>query len=116
MAVNVVQGSPDPIKLALSSGKNKTPVDAFNLTRAKLELLNRTTLALLDTVDSSVDPNVFFWQRTQQTVKGVLVYLLELELHSSGLTIQEDLIARLTLYDGSHPAGIAWKQFALNSR
>jgi len=118
MAVNVVQGIPDPIKFALSTGKNKTPIDAAPLTREKLELLNRKTLAVLNTIDSTVDPNVFFTTRTQATVKGILVFLLELELHDAGLALvkQEDLIARLTLYDGGNPLGLPWKQFALNSR
>lgn len=118
MAVNVVQGISDPIKLALTTGKNKTPIDAAPLTRMRLQLLDRKTLAVLNTIDSSVDANVFFNLRTQQTVKGVLVFLLEMELHAVGLGLveQEDLIARLTLYDGSFPAGIPWKQFSLNSR
>ena len=116
MAVNVYTGQTQPIKLALTTGKNKTPITAFPLTRVKLQLLDRITLAVLNTIDSSVDSDVFFWTRTQQTVKGVLVYLLELELHDSSLTIQDDLMARLTLYDLARPAGISWKQFALNSR
>jgi hypothetical protein len=118
MAVNVNVGIPDPIQFALTTGKNKTPISAAPLTREKLELLDRKTLAVLNTVDSSVDANVFFTLRTQQTVKGVLVYLLEMELHDAALSlvVQEDLIARLTLYDGSNPLGLPWKQFALNSR
>ena len=116
MAVNVYAGQVQPIQFALTTGKNKTPIDAFALTRVKLQVLDRVTFAVLDTVDSSVDPNVFFWTRTQQTVKGVLVFLLEMELQDSSLTVQEDLVARLTLYDPANPAGISWKQFALNSR
>jgi len=118
MGVNVVQGITDPIKLVLTTGKDKTPIDAAPLTRMKLELLDRETLAVLNTVDSSVDANVFFNLRTQQTVKGVLVFLLEMELDGVGLALvkQENLMARLTLYDGLNPNGLPWKQFALNSR
>lgn len=118
MAVNVTQGITDPIKLALTTGKNKTPIDAAPLTRMRLDLLDRKTLAVLNALDSTVDANVFFNLRTQVTVKGVLVFLLELELHAVALALvkQEDLIARLTLYDGANPAGLPWKQFALNSR
>lgn len=118
MAVNVYAGLLDPIKFALTTGRNKTPIDAAPLTRVKLQLLDRETLAVLNTIDSSVDPDIFFTARTQVTVKGVLVFLLEMELHfaSLNLPVQENLIARLTLYDGANPLGIPWKQFALNSR
>ncbi len=117
MAVNVYAGIEQPIKLALTSGKDKDPVSAEPLTRVVLALLNRTTLAVLITLDSSVDSDVFFWDRTSQVVKGVAdIYLLELELHDSSLPVQENLMARLTLYDAENPDGIAWKQFALNSR
>lgn len=116
MAVNVYAGQVQPIKLALTTGKNKTPITAFPLTRIVLQILDRVTFAVLDTVDSNITPAAFFSTRTQQTVKGVLVHLLELELHNSSLTVQEDLVARLTLYDVANPAGITWKQFALNSR
>lgn len=116
MAVNVNAGQVQPIKLALTTGKKKTPISAFPLTRKVLQLLDRKTLAVLDTVDSDITPAAFFSTRTQQTVKGVLIHLLELELHNSGLTVQEDLVARLTLYDVNFPAGVEWKQFSLNSR
>jgi len=118
MAVNVYQGIPDPIKFALTTGKNKTPIDAAPLTRERLQLLNRKTLAVVNTIDSSVDSDVFFTTRTQATVKGITVFLLELELHAVALALvkQEDMVARLTLYDGSNPLGLPWKQFALNSR
>jgi len=117
MAVTVTAGIQDPIQLALTSGREKTPVDASPLNRVKLVLLDRTTLATLLTLDSSVDLNIFYWNRTVQTVKGVpAIYLLELELHDSGLPVQENLLARLTLYDGDNPLGISWKQFSLNSR
>lgn len=116
MAVNVYAGQVQPIQFALTTGKNKTPITAFALTRVVIQLLDRVTFAVLDTVDSDITPTAFFWTRTQKTVKGVLVYLLELELHNSSLTLQEDLVARLTLYDIVNPAGVSWKQFALNSR
>lgn len=118
MGVNVVQGITDPIKLVLTTGKDKTPIDAAPLTRMRLDLLDRKTLAVLNALDSSVDSDVFFNLRTQQTVKGVLVFLLELELDAVALNLvkQENLIARLTLYDGANPNGLPWKQFALNSR
>ncbi len=116
MAVNVYAGQIQPIMLALTIGPRKIPIDAFPLTRAKIEIFDRDTMTSLGVVDSSVDVDVFYWQRTQQTVKGVLVYLLELELQDEGFPIQEDLVARLTLYDGNNPLGISWKQFALNSR
>lgn len=116
MAVNVYAGLQDPIKFALTTGKNKAPIDASPLTKVILELLDRSTLQVLHTLDSSVDADVFFWDRTEETVKGVAVYLLELELHASSLTVQEDLIARLTIFDGLNPLGLPWKQFALNSR
>jgi len=116
MAVNVYVGQTQPIQFALTTGKNKTPITAFPLTRVILQLLDRVTMAVLDTVDSSIHSDVFFWTRTQVTVKGVSVHLLEMELQDSSLTIQEDLVARLTLYDPANPAGISWKQFALNSR
>lgn len=117
MAVNVYAGIQDPIKFALTSGKDKAPVDAAPLNRVKLDLLDRTTLATLATLDSTADANVFYWSRTKRTIKGVPdIYLLELELHNSSLPVQENLIARLTLYDAVNPGGIVWKQFALNSR
>lgn len=116
MAVNVFAGLLDPIKFAITTGKDKTPIDAFPLTKVSLILLNRKSLTVLHTLVSDVDADVFFWTRTQQTVKGVLVFLLELELHASSLTIEEDMVARLTLYDVANPLGLPWKQFALNSR
>ena len=117
MAVNVYAGQVQPIKFALTSGREKTPVNAEDLSRVKLELLDRNTLQLLATVDSSVDVDVFYWSRTIQTVKGVPdIFLLEMELQDSNLPIQEDMMARLTLYDANNPLGISWKQFALNSR
>jgi hypothetical protein len=117
MAVNAYAGQVQPIQLVLTSGKNKTPVSAQPLTRVKLELFNRETMTLLDTVDSDVTPTAFFWTRTSQTVKGAAdIYLLELELQSTGITVQEDLVARITLYDVANPTGISWKQFTLNSR
>jgi len=117
MAINVNAGILQPIQLALTTGKSKTPIDAAALTRVVLVLLNRKTLTVLHTIDSSVTSNVFFWTRTSQVVKGVPnIFLLELELHNQSLTIQEDMIARLTLYDNPNPLGLAWKQFSLNSR
>jgi len=117
MAVKVTTGVLQPIKLALTIGKNKTPIDAAPLNRVTMDILDRDTLAVLVALDSNVDANVFFWGRTVTTVKGVpSIYLLELELHNSGLPIQENLIARLTLYDAATPLGTAWKQFAINSR
>lgn len=117
MAVNVFAGQPQPIQLALTTGKNKTPISADPLTREKIQLFDRVTNALLHTSDSDVDPNVFFTMRTETTVKGIPnIFLLEIELHNEGVPIKEDMIARLTLYDGTHPLGINWKQFALNSR
>jgi len=117
MAVNVYAGLQDPIKFALTIGKDKTPIDAAPLNRVTMDILDRSTLATLVALDSNVDPNVFFWGRTVITVKGVpSIYLLELELHNSGIPIQENLMARLTLYDGANPLGLPWKQFALNSR
>lgn len=116
MAVNVYATVLDPIKFALTTGKNKTPISAAPLSRVKLELLDRATDLVVDTVDSSIDSDVFFWDRTEETVKGVSVFLLEMELHNSSLTIKEDMIARLTIYDGANPLGLPWKQFALNSR
>jgi len=116
MAVNVYAGQLQVIQFALTAGKDKDPVDASPLSRVKLELFNRDNFTLLATVDSQVDAGVFFWVRTQTTVKGVLIWLLEMELHNEGLPIQEDMVARLTLYDGNFPLGVSWKQFALNSR
>lgn len=116
MAVNVYAGIPDPIKLCLTIGRRKVPISAQPLTRVRLQLLDRDTYTLLHTLDSSVDADVFYWTRTERTVKGVDVYLLELELHDSSLTVQEDLLARLTLYDAVNPLGLPWKQFSLNSR
>lgn len=117
MAVNVYTGSLDPIKLALTIGRDKTPIDAAPLNRVKLELINRVSNTVSATVDSNVDFGVFFWNRTRITVKGVPdIYLLEMELQDEGLPIGENFIARLTLYDGANPLGIPWKQFALNSR
>lgn len=117
MALNVYNGIPDPIQIALTTGRNKTPIDAAPLNRVRLELLNRDTLASVAVVDSSVDFNVFFWNRTRQTVKGVPdIYLLEMELHNEGLPVGENWLARLTTYDGANPLGIPWKQFALNVR
>lgn len=117
MAVNVYAGILDPIKLALTTGRNKTPIDAAPLNRVKLDILDRDTLTTLLTLDSQVDFGIFHWNRTRITVKGIPdIYLLELELQDSGLPVQENLIARLTLYDGANPLGIAWKQFAINSR
>lgn len=116
MAVNTVAGIQSPIQMALTTGPLKTPLDAAPLTRVRLQLFDRQTAGLLETLDSDVTANIFFWTRTQKTVKGVLVFILEMELHATGIIIQDDLIARLTLYDGPHPNGIEWKQFALNSR
>ncbi len=117
MAVNVFAGQIQPIQFALTTGRNKTPIDASPLTRVRLQLFDRDTDALLATLDSNTDPNVFFWTRTKTTVKGIIdIFLLELELGNEGLIIQEDLIARLTIYDGLNPLGITWKTFALNSR
>lgn len=119
MGVNVIQGIPDPIKFVLTSGVDKTPVSAFPSTRQTLELLDRLSLTQLNFLDSAVDSDVFFNQRTQQTVKGIPnIFLLELELHDAALALvkQEDLIARLTIFDGTNPLGLPWKQFALNSR
>lgn len=117
MAVNVFVGQPQPIQLALTTGRNKSPISAAPLTRARIQLFDRVSNALLHTSDSNTDPNVFFFTRTEVTVKGVPnIHLLEIELHDEGVPIQEDLVARLTLYDATHPMGITWKQFALNSR
>jgi len=117
MAVNVFAGQPQPIQLALTTGKNKAPISAQPLTRERIQLFDRVTNALLHTSDSNTDPNVFFTGRTEVTVKGVPnIFLLEIELHNEGVPIKEDMVARLTLYDGAHPLGISWKQFALNSR
>lgn len=118
MAVIVNAGIQDPIKLALTIGPNKTPIDAAPLNKVVLTLVDRDTQAVLLILDSNVvNPGVFFWGRTVITVKGVPdIYLLELELHNSGLPIAENLLARLTLYDAANPLGIAWKQFAINSR
>ena len=117
MAANVFAGQVQPIQFALTTGRNKAPVDAAPLTRVRINLLDRETVISLASADSNVDPNVFFWTRTSTTVKGIPdIFLLELELQDSGIPIQEDLIARLTLYDGLNPLGITWKQFALNSR
>lgn len=117
MAVNVNAGVLQPIQFALTTGKNKTPISAENLTRVKLVLLNRSTLFVLHTLDSNTTPGIFFWNRTSQTVKGIVdIFLLEMELEDQSLVIQDDMIARLTLYDVINPAGLSWKQFALNSR
>ncbi len=119
MAVNVVQGISDPIKFVLTSGLLKTPISAAPSTRQTLALLNRITLVQLNFLDSDVDSDVFFNDRTSQTVKGVPnIFLLELELHAAALNLvkQEDLIARLTIFDSANPAGLPWKQFTLNSR
>jgi len=117
MAVNVFVGQPQPIQLALTTGRDKAPISAAPLTRARIQLFDRSTNALLHTSDSDTDSNVFFFTRTEVTVKGIPnIHLLEIELHDRSLPIQEDLVARLTLYDGTHPLGITWKQFALNSR
>jgi hypothetical protein len=116
MAVNVYAGLQDPIKLVLTTGKEKTPISALALSRVVLDLLDRENEIVLHTIDSLVDVNVFFTNRTEQTIKGVSVFLLEMELHGLGLTVQEDLIARLTVYDSNNPGGLPWKQFALNSR
>lgn len=117
MAVNVFTGQPQPIQFALTTGKIRTPISAEPLTRVKIRLYDRDTGILLHTSDSNVDANVFFFNRTSITVKGVPnIFLLEIELHDRNVIIQEDLIAWLTLYDTAHPNGISWKQFALNSR
>jgi hypothetical protein len=116
MAVNVYTGQAQPIQLALTAGKDKDPVDAAPLNKVTLDILDRETLAVVTALDSSVDANVFFWNRTQILVKGVLVWLLELELHASSIPLGENYIARLTLYDGLNPLGITWKQFAMNVR
>lgn len=117
MAVNVYNGILDPIKLALTTGRDKTPIDAAPLNRVRLELYSRNPTTLVATVDSNVDFGVFFWNRTRITVKGVPdIYLLEMELQDEGLPVGENYIARLTLYDGANPLGLAWKQFAMNVR
>lgn len=116
MAINVYTGQVQPIKLALTVGKDKDPLDAAPLNKVKLDILDRDTLAVTASLISDVDANVFFWNRTQIEVKGVLVWLLELELHASSIPLGENYIARLTLYDGLNPLGITWKQFAINVR
>lgn len=119
MAVIVTQGILDPIQFALTTGLDKTPISAAPLTREVLELLNRKTKTVLHTIDSTIDTDVFFTLRTEQTVKGVPnIHLLEIELHDAALalTVQENMIARLTLYDGLNPNGLPWKQFSLHSR
>lgn len=118
MAVNVVQGIPDPIKFVLTTGKDKDPVNAFPSTKQTLEILNRD-LVRLNFLDSSIDSNVFFNQRTEITFKNIPnIFILELELHAVALALVkgENLIARLSVFDGSNPLGLQWKQFALNSR
>ena len=117
MAVNTYAGQPQPIKFALTTGRRKIPISALNINRATLQIFDRDTLVRLAILDSAIDADTFYWNRTVRTVKGVpFVYLLEMELHNSGLPVQEDLIARLTIYDGANPLGISWKQFSLNSR
>lgn len=117
MAINVYNGQLQPIKLALTIGKDKVPIDAAPLNRVRLQLFSRDPTTLVATLDSQTDPGVFFWNRIRMTVKGVPdIYLLELELHDQGLPIGENYIARLTLYDGANPLGVSWKQFAINVR
>lgn len=116
MALVVYNGEISSIALALTVERDKQPISAENVSRAVLRLYNRDTGSLIATVDSDVSSNVFFWNRTQKTVKGVSVFLFEMELGNSSLPVGDNHIARLTLYDPTAPNGISWKEFALTVR